>query len=315
MELNSYSIQELENIDFRSSIGKKIKKDMGIPVKEIKKKIEKIIQEKQNLQNNSSEYQKMIQILPTEKINITQSLFLNQNNKQKEIHNQTTENEINSTNYIVQLFNQNENIQLKLTKEEFIKFAINNGYTQEFILDFLNKENKDNIYKINEFQWLNEDFYNQLKNTIKQTPFFFKKELSLTNEKHKIELYDQIHDNLIEIIENNKRRNIQEIQELNDELLQTLINQYSTINTIEKRLKERFLQYNERDILQENDLFREEDFFKMKKELETITDLRIRGFMINYRYDCIHNKQRKVIDTIVRILIPPRNTEKEITYS
>ena len=54
----------------------------------------------------------------------------------------------------------------------------------------------------------------------------------------------------------------------------------------------------------------------MKKELEKITDLKIRGFMMNYRYDCIHNKQRKVIDTIVRILIPPRNnTEKEIVFS
>ena len=39
MELNTYSIQELENIDFRSSIVKKIKKNMGICLKEIKKKI------------------------------------------------------------------------------------------------------------------------------------------------------------------------------------------------------------------------------------------------------------------------------------
>ena len=347
MELNTYSIQELENIDFRSSIGKKIKKNMGISLKEIKKKIEQIIQEKKNLQNNSSEYQKMLTILPTEKINITQSFFLNpnnkntdvniqnteneinqniqnieneinQNNKNIEINIQTTEKEINSTNYIVQLFNQGENIQLKLNKEEFIKFAINNGYTQEFILDFLNrenKENKENTCKINEFQWLNEDFYNQLKMTIKKTPFFFKNELSLIDEKHKIDLYNQMYDNILEIIEENKRRNVQELQEINEELLKTLLNQYSTINTIEKRLTDRFEQYRNRDILQEYDLFREKDFYKMKKELEKISDLRIREFMINYRYDYIHNKQRNVIDTIVRILIPPRNTEKEISYS
>ena len=95
MELNTYSIQELENIDFRSSIGKKIKKNMGISLKEIKKKIEQIIQEKKNIQNNSSEYQKMIKILPTEKINITQSFFLNPNNKNTEVNIQNTENEIN----------------------------------------------------------------------------------------------------------------------------------------------------------------------------------------------------------------------------
>ena len=38
MNLDSYSIQELENIDFRSQFGKKIKSEMGISSKEIKKK-------------------------------------------------------------------------------------------------------------------------------------------------------------------------------------------------------------------------------------------------------------------------------------
>ena len=43
----------------------------------------------------------------------------------------------------------------------------------------------------------------------------------------------------------------------------------------------------------------------MINELDMIEDLRMRGFITNYKFDCIHNRQRQVIDKIVRILIPP----------
>ena len=92
---------------------------------------------------------------------------------------------------------------------------------------------------------------------------------------------------------------------MNSEQVDTLKNQYSTINTIEERLKNRFCEYENRDMLQECDLFRESDFYNMIKELDSISDLRIRGFITHYRFDCVHNRQRNVIDKIVRILIPP----------
>ena len=49
MNLDSYSIQELESIDFRSSLGKKIKCEMGISTKEIKKRINEIILKKKSV--------------------------------------------------------------------------------------------------------------------------------------------------------------------------------------------------------------------------------------------------------------------------
>ena len=43
MDLDSYSIQELENIDFRSQFGKKLKYDMVISTKDINKQINDLI--------------------------------------------------------------------------------------------------------------------------------------------------------------------------------------------------------------------------------------------------------------------------------
>ena len=186
----------------------------------------------------------------------------NLNNSQENI--KTLDTETNSVNYIVQLFNSDETVQLKLTRDEFINFAINNGYSQEFILQFLNQGNKTNICKIDEYQWL-----------------------------------------ILDDIEENKRRSVEEMKDMNNEQLETLKNQYNTINTIEERLKSRFLDYKDRDILKECDLFREDKFFEMINELEKISDSRIRVFLIHHRYNCVHNKQRDVIDKIVRVLIPP----------
>ena len=353
MNLDSYSIQELENIDFRSQFGKKIKSEMGISSKEIKKKILEIIEKKKQDQskNESKDYQEMIKLLPDKFINIRKPHFqiqekviekevdkeddlltesidltmnsdeekedinLNENNfmnniKLDDINNKisnikTVETETNSVNYIVQLFNQDETVQLKLTRDQFINFAINNGYSQDFIVDFLNQGNKSNVCKIDEFQWLNDDFLSRLRNVLESLPLFFDSELCLESDKDREELYDEMYRCILDSIEENKRRNIEELREMNSEQVDTLKNQYSTINTIEERLKNRFCEYENRDMLQECDLFRESDFYNMIKELDSISDLRIRGFITHYRFDCVHNRQRNVIDKIVRILIPP----------
>ena len=214
MNLDSYSIQQLENIDFRSNFGKKLKSEMGISSKEIKKKIHDLIEKRRedNKRTESKDYQDMIKLLPDKFINIRQSQFHNYHlncendeeieNSENDIDNidltmdensvnedmdnidftceesenfsipcndfkmnldntptiKTVETETNSVNYIVQLFNQDETVQLKLTRDQFINFATNNGYSQEFILDFLNQGNQNNVCKIDEFQWLNDDF-------------------------------------------------------------------------------------------------------------------------------------------------------------
>ena len=77
MNLDSYSIQELENIDFRSQFGKKLKSEMGISSQEIKKKILEIIDKKKQdqLKNESLDYQDMIKLLPDKFINIRKSHF------------------------------------------------------------------------------------------------------------------------------------------------------------------------------------------------------------------------------------------------
>ena len=355
MDLNSYTIKELENIDFRTSNGKKIKLIMGISTNEAKQKINELILKKKKNTN----YQDMIQLLPDEKINIRKhslkefekkkqnidfnihpnidlnihqnidltmnpniDLTMNQNidltmnpNIDLNIHQnidltmnpnqnniQIMDNEINNVNYIVQLINSDDTIQLKLNREEFINFAINNGYSQEFILHFLNQGNKTNICKIDDYQWLNETFFKNLHETICNTPVFFDSELELLNQD---KLYDTIYQQIVEDIEENKRRSIEEMKEINNEQLETLKNQYNTINTIKDRLNNRFQEYKNRDILKECDLLKKDIFFDMIKELNKITDLRIRLFLTHYRYNCIHNRQRNVIDKIVRILIPP----------
>ena len=358
MNLDSYSIQELENIDFRSQFGKKLKSEMGISSKEIKKKILEIIDKKKKdqLKNESKDYQDMIKLLPDKFINIRKSHFQNAYLKEesspidlrqdeeescdnidltmesdeemdnidfteetdsntngvnlKGVNNKisnikTVETETNSVNYIVQLFNQDETVQLKLTRDQFINFAINNGYSQDFIVDFLNQGNKNNVCKMDEFQWLNDDFLSKLRNVLENLPLFFDSELCLESNEERKDLYDDIYKSILDSIEENKRRNIEELREMNSEQLETLKNQYSTINTIEERLKNRFSEYVNRDMLKECDLFRESDFYNMINELESISDLRIRGFITHYRFDCIHNRQRNVIDKIVRILIPP----------
>ena len=362
MNLDSYSIQELENIDFRSQFGKKLKSEMGISSQEIKKKILEIIDKKKQdqLKNESKDYQDMIKLLPDKFINIRKSVFhskdveierntdnnicedscenidltmedddeidnidlttdtdtnmcsdnfmnnVNLDNLGSKISNiKTVETETNSVNYIVQLFNQDETIQLKLTREEFINFAINNGYSQDFIVDFLNQGSQNNVCKIDEFQWLNDIFLSNLRNVLEDLPLFFASELNLESDQERKDLYDTKYQSILDSIEDNKRRNIEELKEMNSEQLETLKNQYSTINTIEERLKNRFVEYVNRDMLQECDLFREIDFYNMINELETISDLRIRGFITHYLFDCVHNRQRKVIDKIVRILIPP----------
>lgn len=381
MNLDSYSIQELENIDFRSQFGKKLKSEMGISSKEIKKKILEIIDKKKQdqLKNESKDYQEMIKLLPDKFINIRKSYFQIKDYKKdfspssvdkedfspssvedvekelradeeescdnidltmendEEIDNidfteesnsdtnegnfsnninlkgvgnkisniKTVETETNSVNYIVQLFNQDETVQLKLTRDQFINFAINNGYSQDFIVDFLNQGNKNNVCKIDEFQWLNDDFLSRLRNVLENLPLFFDSEKCLESDQERKDLYDEIYKSILDSIEENKRRNIEELREMNNEQLETLKNQYSTINTIEERLKNRFSEYVNRDMLKECDLFREDDFYNMINDLESVSDLRIRGFITNYRFDCIHNRQRNVIDKIVRILIPP----------
>ena len=371
MNLDSYSIQELENIDFRSQFGKKLKSEMGISSKEIKKKILEIIDKKKQdqLKNESKDYQDMIKLLPEKFINIRKSHFQSKDAKDDlsptklgevdteliedeeescdnidltmesddEIDNidfteesdsninepnfsnnvnlkdgrnkisniKTVETETNSVNYIVQLFNQDETVQLKLTRDQFINFAINNGYSQDFIVDFLNQGNKNNVCKIDEFQWLNDDFLSKLRNVLEDLPLFFDSELCLESDEERKDLYDEIYKSILDSIEENKRRNIDELREMNSEQLETLKNQYSTINTIEERLKNRFSEYVNRDMLKECDLFRESDFYNMINDLDSISDLRIRGFITHYRFDCIHNRQRNVIDKIVRILIPP----------
>ena len=371
MNLDSYSIQELENIDFRSQFGKKLKSEMGISSKEIKKKILEIIDKKKQdqLKNESKDYQAMIKLLPEKFINIRKSHFQSKDDQDhlspkkleevdtelredeeescdnidltmesdEEIDNidfteerdsnrnepnfsnninlkdgrnkisniKTVETETNSVNYIVQLFNQDETVQLKLTRDQFINFAINNGYSQDFIVDFLNQGNKNNVCKIDEFQWLNDDFLSKLRNVLESLPLFFDSELCLESDQERKNLYDDIYKSILDSIEENKRRNIEELREMNSEQLETLKNQYSTINTIEERLKNRFSEYVNRDMLKECDLFRECDFYNMINELESISELRIRGFITHYRFDCIHNRQRNVIDKIVRILIPP----------
>lgn len=323
MDLNSYTIKELENIDFRTSNGKKIKLIMGISTNEAKQKINELIFKKKKNTN----YQDMIQLLPDDKINIRkhslkefekkkqnidlnihptidlnihQNIDLTMNQNQNNI--QIMENEINNVNYIVQLINSDDTTQLKLNREEFINFAINNGYSQEFILHFLNQGNKTNICKIDDYQWLNETFFKNLHETICNTPVFFDSELELLNQD---KLYDTIYQQIVEDIEENKRRSIEEMKEMNNEQLETLKNQYNTINTIKDRLNNSFQEYKNRDILKECDLLKKDIFFDMIKELNKITDLRIRLFLTHYRYNCIHNRQRNVIDKIVRILIPP----------
>lgn len=360
MNLDSYSIQELENIDFRSQFGKKLKSEMGISSNEIKKKILEIIDNKkrEQLKNESKDYQNMIKLLPDKFINIRKSQFQSKdvevdkimeeeedescdnidltmesddeidnidfteetasntndpnfsNINLKDVRNKisnikTVETETNSVNYIVQLFNQDDTVQLKLTRDQFINFAINNGYSQDFIVDFLNQGNKTNVCKIDEFQWLNDDFLSNLRNVLESLPLFFDSELCLESDQEKKDLYDDIYKSILDSIEENKRRNIEELREMNNEQLETLKNQYSTINTIEERLKNRFSEYVNRDMLKECDLFRECDFYNMINDLDSISDLRIRGFITHYRFDCIHNRQRNVIDKIVRILIPP----------
>ena len=374
MNLDSYSIQELESIDFRSSLGKKIKCEMGISTKEIKKRINEIILKKKSvkIENEKSDYFDMINLLPNQKINIRESNFklfekndinlkesISDNNienidltkdesndsignfdftkddssdyvdnidftldddkdenvncmnekinflNEKDLNVKTVDTETNSVNYIVQLFNSDETVQLKLSREQFINFAINNGYSQEFILQFLNQGNKNNVCKIDEYQWLNDDFLEKLRIVLREIPLFFDSELILENKKDLDELYDKMYQVILDDIEENKRRSIDEMNEMNNEQLETLKNQYNTINTIEERLKNRFVEHRERDILKECDLFREDKFSDMNSDLDKIEDLRIRGFVIHYRYNCIHNKQRDVIDKIVRILIPP----------
>tara|TARA_Y100000991_G_scaffold132193_1_gene99615 strand:+ start:355 stop:1488 length:1134 start_codon:yes stop_codon:yes gene_type:complete len=371
MNLDSYSIQELENIDFRSQFGKKLKSEMGISSQEIKKKILEIIDKKKQdqLKNESLDYQDMIKLLPDKFINIRKSHFqikddqdglsdtkleevdtelieveeescdnidltmesddeidnidfteerdsnrnepnfsnnINLKDGVNKISNiKTVETETNSVNYIVQLFNQDETVQLKLTRDQFINFAINNGYSQDFIVDFLNQGNKNNVCKIDEFQWLNDDFLSKLRNVLEDLPLFFDSELCLESDEERKDLYDDIYKSILDSIEENKRRNIEELREMNSEQLETLKNQYSTINTIEERLKNRFSEYVNRDMLTECDLLRETEFYNMINDLESISDLRIRGFITHYRFDCIHNRQRNVIDKIVRILIPP----------
>ena len=230
----------------------------------------------------------------------------NQDNLNEDVNNiKTVDTETNSVNYIVQLFNSDETVQLKLTRDEFISFAINNGYSQEFILQFLNQGNKTNVCKIDEFQWLNDDFLKRLRNTICEIPLFFDSELILLRDEKESDLYDRIYQDILDEIEENKRRSIEEMREMNNEQLETLKSQYSTIATIEDRLNSRFLEYKDRDILKECDLLRESKFFDMISELDKINDLRIRFYIIHYKYNCIHNRQRDVIDKIVRILIPP----------
>jgi hypothetical protein len=337
MNLDSYSIQQLENIDFRSNFGKKLKSETGLSSKEIKKHILDLIEKKRedDKRESSKDYQDMIKLLPDKFINIRQSQFHNshlksekdeeidnidftmdENNVNEDIDNidftceeskptiKTVETETNSVNYIVQLFNQDETVQLKLTRDQFINFATNNGYSQEFILDFLNQGNQNNVCKIDEFQWLNDDFLSKLKIVLEDLPLFFDSELCLTNDKLE-NLHNEMYQNVLDCIEENKRRNIEELKEMNNEQLETLKNQYSTINTIEERLNNRFSEYQDRDMLKECDLIRESRFFQMINELDMIEDLRMRGFITHYKFDCIHNKQREVIDKIVRILIPP----------
>jgi len=338
MNLDSYSIQQLENIDFRSNFGKRLKSELGITSSEIKKKILSLIEKrhKENKIADCQDYQNMIKLLPDKFINIRECQFQNyhlkdeiddSDNLTNEIENidltidendidieeerisktetiKTVETESNNINYIVQLLNQDETVQLKLTRDQFINFATNNGYSQDFILDFLNQGNQNNVCKIDEFQWLNDDFLCQLKITLEDLPLFFDSELCLDNEEKK-NLHDEIYQILLDCIEENKRRNIEELKEMTSEQLETLKNQYSTINTIEERLQNRFAEYQSRDILKECDLFREDRFYQMISDLETIDDLRIRGFITHYKFDCIHNKQRDVIDKIVRVLIPP----------
>ena len=350
MDLDSYSIQQLEAIDFRSALGKKLKSEMGISTKDIKKKINDIILKKKEsmMKTESKDFLDMIELLPNKTINIREcnsKKFVksesdkkkdnienidftidddieyvdnidftlddneekvseeNLNNSQDNI--KTLDTETNSVNYIVQLFNSDETVQLKLTRDEFINFAINNGYSQEFILQFLNQGNKTNICKIDEYQWLNDDFLSKLRNIIRETPLFFDSELSLLKDEEKDDLYDKIYQIILDDIEENKRRSVEEMKDMNNEQLETLKNQYNTINTIEERLQNRFVDYKDRDILKECDLFREDKFFEMINELEKISDSRIRVFLIHHRYNCVHNKQRDVIDKIVRVLIPP----------
>lgn len=336
MNLDSYSIEELENIDFRSNLGKKLKSDMGVSIKEIKKEINDFLEKRKEKKNLFSlDYLDMIKLLPDKFINIRESQFHNNHlklvntedseNSDNEIDNmdltceesdeivldmnkkptiKTVETETNRVNYIVQLLNQDETIQLKLTRDEFINFATNNGYSPEFILDFLNQGNSNTVCKIDEFQWLNDDFLCKLKIVLKKLPLFFASELCVDIDKRE-NLYNEMYKNVLDCIEENKRRNIEELKEMNLEQLDTLKNQYSTINTIEERLNTRFSEYQTRDMLTECDLIRESIFNQMRNELDMIEDLRMRGFITHYKFDCIHNRQRAVIDKIVRVLIPP----------
>ena len=252
MNLDSYSIQELENIDFRSQFGKKLKSEMGISSKEIKKKILDIIENKkrEQLKNESKDYQNMIKLLPDKFINIRKSQFQSKdvevetimrqvedescdnidltmesddeidnidftedtdsntndpnfsNINLKDVRNKisnikTVETETNSVNYIVQLFNQDDTVQLKLTRDQFINFAINNGYSQDFIVDFLNQGNKNNVCKIDEFQWLNDDFLSNLRNVLESLPLFFDSELCLEIDQERKDLYESVSDHYV----------------------------------------------------------------------------------------------------------------------
>ena len=118
MNLDSYSIQELENIDFRSQFGKKIKSEMGISSKEIKKKILEIIEKKKQDQskNESKDYQEMIKLLPDKFINIRKPHFQIQ---EKVIEKEVDKEDDLLTESIDLTMNSDEEIDnIDLTKEE-----------------------------------------------------------------------------------------------------------------------------------------------------------------------------------------------------